>query len=264
MAAEPPQPRAEIAIVVEDGVTGPHPSDVAATQQPAGTLTVMAEEFPPFSYMVGDRVVGISADIVCSILQKTNQPCSIQLVPFKRAYHNTKTKSGHVLFSVTRRKSRENDFKWVGPLISFESVVFGRVEDAEKYPDLDAMRRASSIGVLSGGSAELLLRQLEFTNLVPHPLSFNNYRKLVYGRLELTTGSEWELMFRAKMNGLDVTSIKPLVAIARNEMYIAFNKKTPQAVVESWQYALDTLKKDGTYDRIVTKYKDNPPLPPVE
>ncbi len=39
------------------------------------------------------------------------------------------------------------------------------------------------------------------------------------------------------------------------QLYIAFSKNTPDDEVKKWQAALDELKKDGTYQKIVDKYK---------
>jgi len=39
------------------------------------------------------------------------------------------------------------------------------------------------------------------------------------------------------------------------DLYIAFNKNTPDTIIEKWQKALDDIKKDGTYQKILNKYR---------
>jgi ABC-type amino acid transport substrate-binding protein len=49
-----------------------------------------------------------------------------------------------------------------------------------------------------------------------------------------------------------MTKIPPFL---KSTMNIAFNINTDDDIVQKWQKALDDIKADGTYDRIMKKYK---------
>lgn len=43
--------------------------------------------------------------------------------------------------------------------------------------------------------------------------------------------------------------------IMESQLYIAFHKETSEEVIQRWQKALDEIKKDGTYQKILQKYR---------
>ncbi len=48
--------------------------------------------------------------------------------------------------------------------------------------------------------------------------------------------------------------VGPLITEGGTEFFIIFNKNTPGDVVAQWSQALNDMKKDGTYRRIITEY----------
>lgn len=224
-------------------------------------LLVFAEDFPPFCYRVDGRVVGFGTELVAELLTRVAVPHRIRIETWKRAYHQTKTEAGHALYSVTRRKDREADFQWVGPLFEDDTVVYQLAEGAAPVIDLDRLREARSIGVLAGGSSEAYLKALGFQNLETHRNSLTIYRKLLLGRLDFGIGSDWELAFRAKLDNLDSEALQGVYTLNHNRMYLAFHRDTPPALIQRLQSQLDALKKDGFYQKLLKKYRENPPIP---
>ncbi|MGC9435532.1 MAG: hypothetical protein ACP5C4_05540 [Methanomicrobiales archaeon] len=67
----------------------------------------------------------------------------------------------------------------------------------------------------------------------------------------------------ARDAGVDPASIEALYTVREVPLYIAFSEGTPSAVVERWQEALDTMKRDGTYDAILARWGTVTPSAPV-
>ncbi|MBO1321603.1 substrate-binding periplasmic protein [Acanthopleuribacter pedis] len=227
----------------------------------ADFIQVYAEDFPPFCYQIDGKVVGIATEMVTELLKRADIPHRIRIETWKRAYHQTKTEPGHALFSVTRRPQRERDFQWVGPLFADETMVYTVDPSLGPFDELDALRDARSIGVLAGGSTESYLKGLGFENLEAHRDSLTIYRKLVLGRIQLGTGSAWELRFRATLDNLDISSLRDVWMLNRNEMYLTFHRDTSPELIRRLQQILDTMKQDGTYQALVQKYRERPPVP---
>lgn len=230
-------------------------------EQERDFLMVYAEDFPPFCYQVDGREVGIATELVRELLTRCEMAHRIRIETWKRAYHQTKTVPGHALYSVTRRPGRERDFQWVGPLFADDTIVYTVDAAQPPYPNLDALRQARSIGVLAGGSTESMLKELQFENIEAHRDSLTIYRKLVLGRLHLGIGSAWELRFRATLDNLDISPLRDVFVLNRNEMYLAFHRDTPAALIQRLQKNLDIMKQDGTYQQLVKKYQERPPIP---
>ncbi|NCC49743.1 MAG: hypothetical protein EOM20_00875 [Spartobacteria bacterium] len=51
--------------------------------------------------------------------------------------------------------------------------------------------------------------------------------------------------------------VGPLLIEDGTEFFIAFNKRTPAESVDVWSQALNDIKKDGTYRRIITEFNRN-------
>lgn len=224
-------------------------------------LLVFAEDFPPFCYRVDGQVVGFGTELVSELLTRAEVPHRIRIETWKRAYHQTKTEAGHALYSVTRSEKREADFRWVGPLFEDDTVVYQLADGATPRIDLDRLREAGSIGVLAGGFTEAYLKAQGFRNLETHRDSLTIYRKLLLGRLDFGVGSDWELLFRAKLDNLDSDALQGVFTLNHNHMYLAFHRDTPPALIQRLQSQLDALKKDGFYQRLLKKYRENPPIP---
>ncbi len=233
----------------------------AQNGDPNKPLLVFAEDFPPFCYRVDGREVGFGTELVSEILTRVAVPHRIRIETWKRAYHQTKTEAGHALYSVTRSEKRESDFQWVGPLFEDDTMVYQLAEDAAPVVDLDRLREARSIGVLAGGSSEAYLKSLGFRNLETHRNSLTIYRKLLLGRLDFGVGSDWELAFRAKLDNLDSEALQAVYTLNHNRMYLAFHRDTSPALIQRLQSQLDALKNDGFYQRLLKKYRENPPIP---
>lgn len=79
-------------------------------------------------------------------------------------------------------------------------------------------------------------------------------KKLLAGRIDLWFSIKKEVGVVASQLGIDPSELKETIVVAEQFAYIAFSKKTPDAIVERWQKALDDMKNDGTYEKIMTKY----------
>ncbi|MCG8619470.1 MAG: ABC transporter substrate-binding protein [Desulfobacterales bacterium] len=220
----------------------------------AGQFSIMTEEYPPFNYTENGKLTGLSSEVMTELLNRLGHENNIKVLPWARAYNLTQTKEGMILFSTTRTEQRESLFKWVGPLATNKWVFFAKQGSDLKINSLDDARKVKKIGTYKDDAAELFLNEQGFSNTESVIDDMSNVKKLVAGRINLWIVGELQGVYKAKMATGSAAGLKKVFDVKSTQLYIAFSKSTPDAVIEKWQAELDKLKADGTYNRILKKY----------
>jgi polar amino acid transport system substrate-binding protein len=220
----------------------------------AGTFTIMTEDYPPFNYTEGGKLTGLSTEVMFEILNRVDQPKDIELKQWTEAYEQTMKNPNCILYSVTRTKEREGAFKWVGPVAPDRVVFYKKKGSALKIATLDDAKKAGKIGTCTGYASEDLLKKEGFTNIVSEADDSKNASKLFSGEIDLWVVGELTGIHIAKVTGNDPTGLEKAFDVQDTQLYIAFNKETPDEEIAKWQKALDEMKKTGVYDKILSKY----------
>ena len=224
----------------------------------ADKIKLLTEEYMPFQMITDGKLTGISIEIVQEIQKKVGNNEKIRLYPWNRGYNLTLKKEGYALFLTTRTKKREKLFKWVGPIINYDVLFFKLKSNTKKYHTLTDAKKAKSIGVDKNDVKEQFLIENNFKNL-QYKISGNkqsNLEKLVNNQIELWPSGHKSALYMIKkyklQNKVVATKIPLFVQASLN---IAFNKNTPEFIIKKWQRALDDIKKDEVYSKILNKYK---------
>ncbi len=228
-----------------------------ASASPAQTFRIMTEVYPPYNYIENGKITGISTEIVREILKRIGHPDNIKLFSWSRGYNLILQNDNHILYSTTRSSIREDLFKWVGPLVPNKTVFFAKKGSGISLSTLDDAKKLKSIGTYKDDFGELLLKDKGFTNIDSVVDNKLNIRKLVAGRINLWIINEVIGIHLAKKAGLD-EKIESIFEVVSEQMYIAFSKNTPDAIIEKWQKVLDEIKSDGTYEKVFKKYGVKP------
>lgn len=222
----------------------------------AEKVRILTEDFPPFGYVANGKLQGIGVEIV-QLLMTLNGLASndIEVFPWKRAYRLAKFRANVGLFSMSRIKQRETQFKWVGPLYSMQSSLFAQQDFQGEITTLEDARSAGSILVQAGGSSEQQLRSLGFTNLVPVQEPTRQLEMLLLGRASLLFTTDAAILYQLNKINLETSAIKPMLRVRSSDFYLAFSKVTPDETIRKWQATLETLKKSGALQKIQAKYQ---------
>jgi polar amino acid transport system substrate-binding protein len=225
----------------------------------ADSLVLMSEEFPPYNFTDnnGDRK-GTSIDLMVLILERMNSQKTrkdIEMLPWTRAYQKIQKEKNTVLFAMVKTTEREKLFKWVGPISTAnnaliarksQKIKIGSIEDAKKY----------TIGVVRDAAAAELVRKAgipwENLNVVAKPEQ--NILKLERGRIDLIAYDEIVTRWILRDKGMKPEDFETVYLLEKGEHYFAFNKDTPDALIQRMQAILDDLKKEGKYQEILDKY----------
>ncbi|MGD9009967.1 MAG: transporter substrate-binding domain-containing protein [Desulfobacteraceae bacterium] len=83
----------------------------------AQTLTIYTEEFPPFNFTEKGKITGVSTEIVRHVMADTGIQYRIQSLSWKETYQRAQEEPNSLIFSISRNKSREKLFKWIGIIV---------------------------------------------------------------------------------------------------------------------------------------------------
>ena len=219
---------------------------------------IFTEDFAPFGYIENGHLTGIGPDIVTAMSKAlTARGAQIEVLPWKRAYITVLNEKNTALFSMSRIKEREDLFKWVGPLYSMQSYLFGYKDYSLKLNSLNDARKVESLLVQDGGATETQLLALGFNNLV----AMNNIDKqvamLTAKRVELIEATDVAVAYQLQKLGLPLSEVKPVLKLNRADFYLAFSRNTDDEVIEKWRNALKLIHENGTWRQITAKYLPN-------
>ena len=221
-------------------------------------IKLMSEIFSPYQFKdeIDGHLIGISVEIVEAINKELNEKNKIEIYPWVRANKILDNKNNTALFSMLRTKSRENKYKWVGPLDRLEIVFFKKKGSNITLTSIDDARKVNKIGVTKKVANYEILHSKGFQNLdVMGGSDDKNIKKLLKGRIDLWPYSKAAGLYNAKRLGQAGMIVAiPGVILAGGDLYIAFNKKTDDKLINKWQKALDKLKKNGSIQKIKDRY----------
>ncbi len=221
-------------------------------------INLMTEILSPFQYYNDNKVLsGISIEIIEKVKTEIKSKDPIKVVPWSRGLKITKKKKNSALFSMLRTPEREKQFKWVGPLVDFSVVFFKKTGAPIHLNSVEDAKKVKKVGVTKNVANHEMLMAMGFKNLdvLQSGADEKNIKKLVKGRIDLWPTTYFGGLYNAKKLGYG-GMIEPIpdFPVFQGQLYLAFNIKTADSVINRWQMAINNLKLDGTLEKIVSKY----------
>jgi len=231
---------------------------------PMGKLVYIIDQYPPFNFQEDGKFKGISIDLLEKMLNRMDSNLnrsSIQLLPWSQGYQTALKERNTVFLSVARLPEWDSLFKWVGPISPTKTVVFAMKDrpvritssrDANKY----------KIGVVHNSAEQLLLTRVGVNakNVVQEEDDNIIIKMLRSGSPDIDAWARAELpgIWQLNKSGIISKDYEIVYELGDEvELYYAFNKETPDSLVQEFQGALNLTKQeksaDGTsdYDKIL-------------
>lgn len=227
--------------------------------QTIDSLLLMSEEFPPYNFVQDGKLLGTSIDLMELCLQKMEVNLGkgdIQILPWSRSYKALLENRNTVLFAITRTESRENLFKWVGPISSSKNVLMAKKSNEIRLDTIEDIQQYR-IGVVRDDAGEQLMNDVahipkEQLDIVSQAKF--SVRQLNLGRIDLFAYDENVTKWILKQEGLDPADFETVYVLNEGFHYFGFHKETPDNIIQQFQNALDEIKEDGEYDKILARY----------
>lgn len=238
-----------IAVLIAIGL-----SILTAQDQP---LRIFTEEWPPYNY-IGENgnLTGFSVEIVQAMIRELNVDINIEYVPNARNELYLDTIPNAMSFSLFRTPSREDKYKWIGPISDEALYFYKRKESTLAVNTLDDAKEVGSISAPHQGLIFSVLEKEGFNNIDKTTIRSAIIEKLIFGRVDLSISyPRLGVIHYLKVAGYpeDIIVQTP-VKLVDFPLYIACNKNISDSVIREWQNALDSIKTSGKYDQIYKKY----------
>lgn len=225
-------------------------------------LIFITEEYPPFNFTVDGKVQGIATDTLLEMLKLVGASQTredIGSLPWARGYDVALNTEDALLFSTTRTPAREKLFKWVGPIIRSEIVLFARKDRNLSIDNLGEINKKKlRVGaVLNDVGEQLLLKEgIDKRQIYRYNKGIHLAEMLERGRIDLLAYGKIVTLWNFKSLGFDPNEYKIVHSLKQAEYYFALNEKTDDRIVDQLQTALELLKSSGRLDKIIKRYLD--------
>ncbi len=221
-------------------------------------LVIITEQFRPYNFVDNGKLKGIAVDLLEKMLEKVGSDQTrkdFQVMDWPRGYGLTLRNPMYVLFSTSRTYIRENLFKWAGPIDTVVTEMFAKKSAKIKIKTFDDLKKYRVGTIINDAGEQLLIENGFPSDLIYRVVKRDQIRKLLYsGRIDLTPDDKKGFMDYARLSGYNPDDFESVYVLNKRDLYYAFNKDTPDWIVEELQHALDSLKKEGTYRKILEKY----------
>ncbi|BBB69787.1 hypothetical protein UNDYM_5534 [Undibacterium sp. YM2] len=219
----------------------------------AETIKLLIQEFAPFTHtdIKTGEIQGALTEKIAEILRRAGDNYSISSTSLARGLNSTLNDDNTCLFGFRRTPDREHLYKWVGPLVNDNWVLYGRKNDSRVLKSFEDAK-AYSIGSYKNAATGVQLSEqgykIEFASQ-----DDDNPRLLVNGRLNYWIVSESHGMFLAQQQGF-ANDIVRAIKWKSIELNMLCNVRMDKQRIELYNKINKELDNDGTMEKIMRKY----------
>jgi polar amino acid transport system substrate-binding protein len=243
-------------IVLKFLTAGAFAGFLLASQQ-ALALKLLTEENPPLNYTENKQVTGMGTEVLLEMGKRAKVPMEIQVMEWGKAYEMAQDAKETCLYSTARLPNRENVFKWVGPIAANKWGLFALEGFKPEIKSLKDVRPYRVAGVARDAKTEFL-KQQGVTNIVEEKDDKLNPTKLTLNRKETQKADLWVTSIataRKVAAEAKVPGIKLVHVVHSADSYLACSSRTNAATLKALTEALESMKKDGSFDKIIKRYE---------
>ena len=218
----------------------------------ASALTLVTEDYPPLNFTTdgGQTITGSATDVMREILRRTGIPATISLRPWRLAYKLAQDNPETCVFTTVRTEARESLFKWIGPLATSHWTLYALADNPISARTLNDLK-PYAIGGYQSDAKALHMKALGF-KIDEANTELQSLKKLQAGRVDLWIASTNSGPWNARALGI---RIKPVFTLKEAHGYAACNRAVPSADIARMNAALQAMRADGTYERLMQAYK---------
>jgi len=237
-----------------------------ATDQPdsAKDLAYITEQYPPFNFQENGKLQGISIDLLEEVWKRMGVDLNrsiIKLLPWTACYQRILNEKDTALFAMARSPQREQLFKWAGPIGPFRTVLLAKRDRNISIASPEDLNNYKIGAIKDDNAIQMLLdKGVNKENLHIEIASEPIIRMLENGSIDAWAHGEIAGIWLIQQSGANASDYEVAYVLGQTDAYYAFNKETPDSIVQSFQQALDYIKsnKDSNgvsdYEKILTEY----------
>ena len=232
---------------------------ILITNAMAKDLKFAGQDYPPFNWVENGKTVGAMAEILTSACAITKDTCTLEIWPLKRALVALESGELQGVTSLLKNSDRDGFGNFVPGLIKSDTFY---ITTSDK-PDFKTVAELKgwTIGAVKGASSTKIAGT-DMKNIggdgkvVEDDNNETMLKKLSGGRYgDKGAGIINEDVFSYLTKKLGITNLKKLFSAKSDDFGMYLSKKSvDQGTHDKLIAAIEELKKNGEYKKILTKY----------
>jgi len=219
-------------------------------------LVFATQDFPPFSYKIGQHVAGPAADIIRGICSDIKITCSIYSKEWSDAQMDVKKGKAHAMFMIGWNKNRTSWLHFSHPILKTEYGIFVRKSNSLDYSMQNDIK-GYNVGVYgpSNTSQSLLKikKRIKDLRVDFSPDSSICFKKLSKGELDAVYSNK--AVGRSLINRHLLKNIRYAGRDKTLKYFIGFNQKfTTKAMVDQFNLSFEKMHKKGVIQEVLSMY----------
>lgn len=228
----------------------------------AEKITIFTEIFPPYNFVENDQIVGVSAEVIKHVFDKSGYEYEIKSYPWARSYKLVQQNKNSMIFSISRRANREKLFKWVGEIApttfsvfvlkSRSDIVINQLTDMKQYKIGTSIEDARENYLLNNGFS-----LKDFDRVGGDNSHIKNFKKLMANRIELWPMPDAVMNYIVKKEGFEPSQVLRkayMLSKISGNYYLAANLETSDEIVMTLRKILAQYKKTPSYAKLLKKW----------
>jgi polar amino acid transport system substrate-binding protein len=215
-----------------------------------GDVLVMATnaQFPPYEYYEGDDIIGIDAEVAALIADELGMELQIEDMAFDSVLAAVQSgKADIAMAGITVTPEREQSVSFTDPYTTATQMIIVQEDSDITTPDDLA---GKTIGVQLGTTGDIYVDDVEGATVERYNMGFEAVQALLQGKIDaVVIDGEPAKVFVEENEGLKLVD----EAFTEEEYAIAIAKDNEE-LLEKVNTALNTLKDNGEFQKIVDKY----------
>ena len=223
----------------------------------ATPIKIVTSPWPPYEYNDNGQLKGTDVDVIREAFSRMGIPVKIEIFPWSRCLQMVKSGAAEGIFTLSKSSKREKFLTYPNEPINYSENVF--FYNKKKPFDFDGTMESLK-GRMVGTTRNYHYRD-DFvkSNLFKRDAADSDMagiRKIANSRDDLFICDKLVGSHLAKQAGVLSKLSYVKKSLSKREMYIAFRKNNPKNVqlVKDFEKTLKSMKKDGTYNKILRKY----------
>lgn len=233
-------------------------------------ILIVTEELPPFNYTVDGRPTGVATELMKEILAQTGLDYEIRFMPWARAYATARSRKNTIIYSIKRTPSREEEFIWLGALLTDQCGVFALKTQDLQPQNLEELKEYT-LGTYRDDSTELFLLKQGFTRSHPGTtkaplISYVGqnphqeiFQDLLQGKIDFWPNSISYIYYTVRQAGIAdpqeiIKMVLPLEELSSQAIHFAAQRESDPRIIGRIINAYRELKKSPRYAEILSKW----------
>lgn len=229
-------------------------ASAALAQQPE--VEVFIPDAMPLAATRNPLGHGLVGDVALEALKRAGYRVTIKSEPWLRAQKRVREGENLLLLPLSRTPGREDQYTWVASVLPLPRAFFSFTTPAQTFAQARTDYRR--IGVGQGTAQEEILLGQGFSKEQIYPLLLGDKPIKL---LELNRIDAWFTTVPEGQYAWKRSTRQPLLhgpEVASTDMYLACSKKCDPSMVSAVHAAMETLRSDGSIERIKARYLEQP------